>query len=581
MYLDYRNVQNNSKPALLQVLHFWKLFSFRERSVFIGLCALAILSGSFFAYRFVTTKLIAVPAIGGSYTEGVLEEPHFINPLFASNEAEQGIVNLIFQGLFKIDHSGVFMPDAAESYSLSADGKQYTIVLKDNTWHDGKPLTADDVLFTIAMIQNPDYRSPLRANWQGVTAEKIDTKTLVLTLRQPYAPFLQNLTVGILPKHIWSTIRPENSFQSELNSKPVGSGPYKFKKLTRSSSGSILSYVIERNPDISRNEPPYIKTLTFQVFGSEESMRNAFQHGSIDGMSIVSAENREEVSTVFGKIYEAKLPQVFGVFFNQARNNILADKNVRTALNISIDRNDLVQSIFKGGGTALATPIPPGILGFDESIQIPQKDLTAAAKLLEKSGWIMSTSTGIRQKITPKTKTAPAKTETLHIKITTSVWPDLVEVAKYVQNEWKALGVDVSLEVLSLPELEGQSIRQRNYEALLFGEGFGHDPDPFAFWHSSQIKSPGLNLASYASQKVDALLESARRAKNPAEGEQKYKDFQKLVVADLPAIFLYAPNYFYAMRDTIQMVSTENLVKPSERFLNASEWYIKTRWKFR
>ena len=252
------------------------------------------------------------------------------------------------------------MPDVAESYSVSDDGKRYTVYIKkDVTWQDGKAFTADDVLFTVAMIQNSDFRSPFRPNWQGVLTEKINEFTVVFILRQAYAPFIENLTLGIIPKHVWATIRAENSLQAELNIKPVGSGPYQFKKLIRSTTGTITVYTINRRDDLREDDAPYLETISFNVFGSEETMISAYQRGKIDGMNFISAENIENIKKK-SEVYSVQLPQIFALFFNQSKNTLLGDDSVREALDISIDRDLLIKKVFTNNAKALGSLLPPG-----------------------------------------------------------------------------------------------------------------------------------------------------------------------------------------------------------------------------
>lgn len=579
---DIARVREHQKPGVLQILNVWSILPKKERVLFAGLGIVTIATGLFFAVRFSQEKIVSVPDVGGTYSEGVLEEPRFINPILAVNDTERSIVNLVFQGLFRYDNSGALQPNAAESYTLSPDGTQYTVTLKQtNRWHDGTVLSADDVLFTVAMIQNPDYRSALRPNWQGVTAEKKDDWTVVFTLRQPYAPFVQNLTVGILPQHIWSAIRPEVAAQAEFNVKPIGSGPYQFSALTRSPQGTILSYTLERRKDAKPKEPPYIKTITFQTFSSEETMFSALQRGKIEGMSSVSAEKAGDIQKRAYTLYTARLPQIFALFLNPTKNKILADKNVRSAIDYAVDRRNIVETIFHGGAEAIAAPFPRGSLGFDASIAIRERDSETAKILLDKAGWTENAETGIRERITKATRTTPEKVEPLQFTLVTSQWPDLVETAQLLKTQLSEVGIGLTINIVSIPELEYQYIRLRNYDMLLFGEGFGRDPDPFAFWHSTQVRHPGLNLAMYNNNKVDALLESARRAKNQAEAEKEYREIQALIIQDVPAIFLYTPYYFFAMKNAIQGVTVENISKPSDRFYEAPGWYIHTDWKLK
>lgn len=578
---DWYRVRDNPRPNTLQVIRFWSVFSLREKKIFAAVAGFALISGGFFITQFFETHIISAPDTGGSYTEGVLQEPRFVNPIFATNETEQSIVNLIFQGLFRYNQEGVLVPSAAESYTVSPDEKSYTITLRQgNRWQDGQQFTVDDVLFTIATIQNPEYKSSLRPNWQGVTVERTNDTTVTFHLRQPYAPFLQNLTVGILPKHLWDSIRPEYSFQSDLNMKPIGSGPYQFKKLTRTTGGSILSYTLERS-SFTADGSAYIDTIAFQVFDSEEVMLSSYQRGKINGMSVVSSKNEGKISASQGKIYAADLPQVFAIFLNQTQDKELSDPLVREALDISIDRNQLIEKVLNGGGIPLGGPIPPGSIGFNPLILVPEKNTAGAKELLQKAGYTMNMDTHIWEKKTKKTAKSPETVQPLHITITTSQWPDLVEVGKFITKEWEDIGIDVSLETVPIAGLEHDRIQPRSYDALLFGESFGHDPDAFAFWHSSQVKSPGVNLSLYANKKVDGFLESARRAKGTEDAADKYRQFQEILVKDRPAIFLYAPRYFFVMDNAVKGYVGGALSRGSERFQTIDSWFINTDWKLK
>ena len=572
-------MHTSSRPSLLQVARFWSIFSFRERVLFLFLLVIAIVAGGLFVTSFFRSFIDTVPEVGGNYTEGVVEEIRFINPILASNETERSISSLVFRGLFRYSARGELTPDVAESYSISDDGKRYTVIIKkDVTWQDGKSFTANDILFTVAMIQNSDFRSPFRPNWQGVMTEKINEFTVVFILRQPYAPFIENLTIGIIPKHAWATIRPENSLQAELNIKPIGSGPYQFKKLIRSTTGTITAYTIDRRGDLRKYEPPYLETISFNVFGSEETIISSYQRGKIDGMNFISAENIEKIQKK-SEVYSVQLPQIFALFFNQSKNKLLSDDVVREALDISINRDLLIEKVFANNAKALGSPLPPGTIGFDETALPPKKNNDRAEKILDSAGWIKNSTTGIRERKIQKTSKTPETINPLRVVITTSVWPDLVKVAEFVRDEWRAIGVDAVVEAYTIPELESQFIRPRSYEVLLFGESYGHDSDPFAFWHSTQIKHPGLNVALYSNKKVDSALETARQAKNRDEIAKKYRELQTIVAKDRPAVFLYTPNYFFIMRNTIRGVQTNSVIKPSERFNSAAEWFVHTDWK--
>ena len=229
----------------LPTIHQWQklpsVLNKKERYFIIGFAILAILSCSswIIVHRLNTT--VVAPAYGGSFSEGIVGNPQYINPILSqANDSDRDVTELIFSGLTKYNSKGEIVPNLAEKYSIGDNGKLYEFFLrKDVKWHDGKPFNADDVIFTINTIQNPDFRSPLRVNWVGVEVERVDDYTIKFTLKNAYAPFLANTTIGIIAKHIWEKIPSTDFSLSPENLNPVGTGPYKLNKIKKDNEGFI------------------------------------------------------------------------------------------------------------------------------------------------------------------------------------------------------------------------------------------------------------------------------------------------------------------------------------------------------
>ena len=307
-----------------------RVLSRNERFVIIGLTVIALfslLAIPISAYYHDTTK---VPAYGGSWSEAIVGAPQHINPLLLqANDADSDLANLIFAGLLRYDRDGALVPDLAESYTVSDDGLEYIFKLRpDLRWHDGQALTAEDVVFTILAAQNTDYGSTQRLNWQGVEIAKVDDLTVSFRLKNRYAQFLSNTTLGILPKHIWENIKASNFSLSDNNLRPIGAGPYKFSKIRRDSTGMITSIDLIAFDDHAASRP-YIDRITFQFYDSESASVNAYDNGKVEGLSFVSAR---EINALHLKqqleIRNLHLPRYFGVFFNQSKNKQLADQKV-------------------------------------------------------------------------------------------------------------------------------------------------------------------------------------------------------------------------------------------------------------
>ncbi len=557
-----------------QWLYLPRLFSKRERLKLAVLLGIALIAFLMLAGRIAGRITVLRPTVGGVLREGAVGEPRFINPLYASSDTDRDLTELIFSGLIRYDGGNAAM-DLAESVEASPDGKSYTVRLRPQaTWHDGEPVNADDVVFTIRTIQDPEYSSPLRANWQGVTVEKLGDAAVRFSLRQPYAPFMENFAVGILPEHLWRRIPRETAILSDLNVKPIGSGPYRFKKFTRRDDGTITSLILEHNRSYHL-AGPYLKEIRFLFYPDHSTLPGAYRRNDIDAFAFRSAAGLEELRNLDANIHELKLPKIFAVFLNASVEPSFGRKAVRTALSAAIDRTRLIAETATGGGEAVDSAIPPGTFGANTDITGIAYDPERARQLLAADGWKDTNGDGVLERTEGSGRNR--KTAKLELRIATSDAPELAAAANLIREMWQAIGVKAEVSVLPVADLEAAMIRPRAYTVLVFGEIFGHDPDPFAFWHTSQLKDPGLNIALYSNRAVDQLLEEARRTGDPAVREQKYRQFQKLVADDIGAIFLYQPTNYYAIRRGFEGVELGRLTLTEERFSNANQWYSDTR----
>ncbi|MDD5589647.1 MAG: ABC transporter substrate-binding protein [Candidatus Portnoybacteria bacterium] len=583
--------KNLKWPTLYQWSQFFKILGKKESYLFFGFCVLIAVSAVFVGYRIYKGNTEVAPALGGIYREGIIGSPRYLNPVLAqTNDADRDVTRVIFSGLFKYNSKGAFIPDLAESYQIGDSGKTYEVFLRKNAfWHDGQPVTAEDVIYTISIIKDPNYRSPLRANWYGVEVEKIDDFAIRFKLKNPYAAFLSNLTAGILPKHIWQNISFVDFPLSERNLKPIGSGPYFFKKLEKNKDGTIKTLELEAFKDFYL-EGPYLSQIVLRFFGNEDDALASWRKGEIQGVSYVSAVNYQAAKNRQNNgvnIYSLSLPRSFSLFFNQEIQKTLSDKNVRLAMAHAIDKNELVRQVLGGFGQPIHSPIPPGMLGYSNDIKIYEFNIDKAKEILESNGWVDKDGDGIREKIMEKGKD-PVK---LEFTLTTISWPELVSAADFVKNSWEKIGIKTNVEANDALSVQQENIKSRQYQILLFGEVLNIDPDPFSFWHSSQKKDPGLNIAVYDNSKVDAILQDARQDIDQASRAKKYEEFSKIIVEDLPAIFLYSPSYLYPLSNQIKGIdfkkapenSEEKIFMPSDRFSEIEKWYIKTKrtwhWK--
>lgn len=553
-------------------------FTPSERLILYGLTAILAASTLALIINISASVSTIVPTHGGSITEGEVGPARFINPVLTLSQPDEDLSALIFSGLMRSLPDGSVVPDLASGYSVSDDGTTYTFNIRsDARFHDGTKLTADDVVFTVQTIQTPEIKSPHRADWEGVAVSSPDPSTVVFKLPKPYAPFIFDTTLGILPKHLWQNVSAEEFPFSPLNTHPIGSGPYRVAHLDTDSTGSAVSYDLTPNSSFTLNAP-YIDHIKFLFFSNDADMIDAFNAGKISALAGIAPADLHLITRTDTRTLTSPLPRTFGIFFNQTHAPVLADPSVRNALSAAVDKNALLQQVLGGYGVALSGPIPPGVLRnnkMDSSIASTTATVSAigsdvAESILTHSGWSMSSSTNTW------IKGSGTKRSTLTFTLATADEPELVATAHALAQDWKAAGIDVQVQVYPLSELNTNVIRPRAYDAILFGEVVGREGDLFAFWHSSQRNDPGLNLAMYANTKADTALAQARSTIDQKSREKLYGQFATLVQKDNPAIFLYAPDFIYIVPTSVQGIGLGALTTPAERFLNVYQWYTNT-----
>ena len=547
-------------------------FTIAEKAVFFFFVSIFILSGITLIWRVNSAFLVEIPTSGGILTEGVIGNPRFINSVLAISEADRNLVALVYSGLVRITPDGKIEKDLASNVEISDNRLIYTVTIdEDARFHDGAPVTSDDVIFTIQKIDDPAIKSPRRGNWDGIMLERIDDRTVSFTLKQAYTPFIYNLAIGILPKHIWKNVSDDEFSFSQFNTLPVGSGPYKVERVERNSGGIPNFYRLAPFESVS-DKAPFIKRIVFKFYPSEDALIEAYNKNEVESVGGISPEKISELKTNGSYIMSAPLPRVFATFFNQNHSKALLNKEVRQALNLASPRERIVEKVLNGYGTPIDGPIPAGIYSWiDEKENLPfEERLELAKEILDKAGWQVNEESGFLE------KKSSSGTITLSFSISTGDAPELRAVADELALVWSELGAKVDTLIFETGDLNQNIIRPRNFDALLFGEVIGRNADLYPFWHSSQRTDPGLNIALYANSRADTFLSNARSAFDFDVVEENYKSFAKELEADVPATFLYTPGFLYVIPKKIKAVNLGSLTVSQDRFLGIRDWYIET-----
>lgn len=541
-----------------------RAFSPAERAVFIVAALVFLASVIWIFVRINDTFLIDIPSRGGSFSEAIVGTPRFANPLLAISDSDRDLSSLVYSGLMREMPDGTIIPDLASSYSVSSDGLSYTFDIKENAvFQDGVPVTADDIAFTVLKAQDPALKSPQFANWNGIAVKVVNPKEIIFTLKQPYTFFIYDTTLGILPKHVWQNTTDDNFAFSEYNSSPIGSGPYSVSSISRDSSGVPTEYKLASFQKFALGTP-FIENIYLEVFADTEAAMTALKNGSVDAYSGIES-SALPISNKDTKTIVSPYTRVFGLFFNQNQNAIFADHAVRTALDISAPKQQIVNSALDGFGQVLNGPT----LGNTLLTNTSSSSLSTASSTLAKDGWKID-QTGRLTKASKKSSTP------LSFSISTGDVPSLVSTANILKDTWNSLGASVSVKVFNQSDLAQTVIETRNYDALLLGMVVGRHPDLYAFWSSTQRNYPGLNVAEYTNAKADKALNEMRSTSTPATQIADQNKFLSYVASDTPAVFLYSPQFIYAVPNTIKNIFVGPITIPSDRFENVWQWYIDT-----
>ncbi|MEO8065462.1 MAG: ABC transporter substrate-binding protein [Candidatus Doudnabacteria bacterium] len=567
------NLKRRQIPDILENIYK------KEFYIFTAALLIFIFSGGFLLFQAFQFQGSG-PRSGGELVEGLVGEPQFINPVLSETSGvDMDISRLVYGQLLKFDDQEKLTPDLAAALpQISQDQKTYTLNLKPNLkWQDGHALNADDILFTIQTIQNGDYQSPLRPNWARVKVAKVDDLTLTFVLHEVSASFASNFALGILPKHVWAGISAQNFRLTDYNLKPVGSGPFAVSEIKKTSDGTIKSVSLRANDKYYQGRP-YLNQITFKFYDGYDSLIGAYQAKDIQSLGVVPFDQKAFLGTSDRmKANRINLPQYQAVFFNLPKNSTLNEKAVRQALWLATDRGSIIKDVYLGNAAPAYGPILEGSLGYNPSIaKSAHTNLEEAAGILNKAGWILDPATNIRYKNSAKGGSASGGKKTLEFSLaTTSNLVINVKAAQILQNQWAAIGVKVNLIIVNSYDLESQYIRPRAFDALLFSENVGADPDPFPFWHSSQSRDPGLNLSGFTNAEADKLLTEARQTSDPSIRTRDYLRFQEIINDQLPALFLVRSLYIYNVPKNLQGINLTDIIHPSERFLDVNRWYFQ------
>ena len=547
-------------PNLKQLKYAGRFLSPMERLGFYISILIAVGGLIFVASIFYKNHVETIPDEGGHYIEGLVGNPQYINPLYSSlNDADADLEKIIFSRLFTKDENGQAIPDLADKTDISNNGKTYTISLKDAYWHNGETVTADDLIFTFGLIQNPDYRSPLRSRFNGVSIDKVDDKTVVFSLKEPYRDFIKSLDFGIMPSDYWQAVSSQTMPLAELNIKPIGSGPYRFKTLIKTKSGTIKSYVIERN-DAYYGSKPLLDEITFKFYASPEEMIAALNNGELNGLSYLSSDLVESIVAKNSLDYHSiALPNLTAIFFNLKSKSAISEKTIRQALAAAIDQDKIVSSSIGKWGISAQSILPNYFPGNRKTFVTDQNK---ARQLLEGAGWQYRDNAWFKND------------QPLTINL---IAPDTMKnISDKVAEAWNSLGIKTNVSLQNSDSIEKDILANKQFDVIIYSISMA-ESDIYPTWRSGSE----INISSWSRNDVDRWLEEASLINDNNEAARRYEAFVTAEADDVPAIPLFWEALVYPQTKKIKGFKIYFLEDPAERFVEIANWYIKTSKKLK
>lgn len=567
---------------------------------------------------------------GRTFTEGMVSDRQVIlNPLYVDfNEAARDISSLVFSGLSKYDPSKHAFVDDMAVLTISADRMTYRFVLKQNLlWHDGQPVTADDVYFTFHdVIQNPSFQNPvLKLDFDGVEITKLDDLTIEFKLKKPNAFFVTNMNVGILPKHILAEIPVEELPTSQFNVKPVGSGPYKVDpgiEMYEDGRERVSLKVYENY----YGERPRINQIHFNIYPDFDNLYREI--GTMNVLAKVPTASLPDLqkSNRFS-FMNYELPQYTAVFLN-VENAVLKNDKVRVGLMKAIDKQQLIKqfsdkievdtplldlnqqdwiykpnldeakgAFYDAGYKIVKTqPQPQQIVATQQIISIQQIAGTQQVSSTQQTATALQTQLQTQQTAQLSATQQLAGTQQLQqsakpvrvdkngkqLKFVllaraydpgSALADETEKTTTFLKSQWEQLGILIDIQMVD-GDTYLQRLQGRDYDMALAGQSLGYNQDTYSYWHSSQATPKGLNLSNYRSFGADQLIEKIRDTFDPAEKDKYNKLLAKVIADDVPAVFLYRPRYTLATDGRVQGITLQNLAFPSDRFSGIAQWCV-------
>ncbi len=538
----------------------------RDKFIVVALIGLlAVVSvGAVFLDRAERTDV--VPAYGGTYIEGVVGTPQYLEPVLAASDLDQDVVQLVFAGLTELGRDGSVVPDLA-TFTTDQDGKVWTFTIRDDAkWHDGLPVTAADVVYTVTLVQDKAYVGPYSDAFRGVIAQALSPRVVRFTLPDAFGSFAANTTLPLMPAHRLIGVGYNDLPRQSFNLRPIGAGPFRVVE------ADARQITLARNDDYYRVRPdrtrPYLDRIVLRSYPAASEALTALSRGEIDGVGGLSTADAERARTFKNvSLYSFPTSDYTALFFNvRPDKTTFRDRLVRQAIATAIDKGRVLDLAADGRGRVADELVPPTSWAYVKEIKRYDRSLDDARRMLDEADWKDHDGDGVRDKGGVK----------LAFGISTSDEPSRVSAVLQIIDDLKQIGIVAELRAVPFNVLVEKVVSERSYDALLIGITGGGDPDPYPLFHSSEIADPGHNFSGYFTLPLDRALEASRRTSDQAKRRDLLAPVFQAIAVESPVIFLYFSDYLYAQSKLVQGLRIMPITAPSDRLWNAYDWYVKT-----
>lgn len=542
------------------------LYALYKKSIPISYIVIFLIVASFLVWTLSSSSILEFKKGRGNkdtYTEGLIGSVNSLNPLFVTNNfSDRAIQSLVFQKFVNIDKEGNPIAGVAKSWVSSENGLVVDFVIDSELkWSDGTELTVDDVLFTfntaMKLAQESDYDSVGEA-FVGIEIERIDDTTLRFRLKERNPLFFKAISIYIVPQSRLGEVDIGRMVFDQFSKQPMGCGKYMVNKI------DDREVILEDNP--YDKYMPEIKKVVFRIFSTLESEEMAFRVGQLNGIGGWDRDMLKYTNEYknFTKYSLAIRDREKLIFFN-IRKDTLKDANMRKALNFLLDKEKFFEDL-NVGGDILYGPLPSTSWAYNDNFEKYLYNPEKAVNLLKDLGYTLNSESGYYEN---------EDNEILSFALSYLDTPTNNRIVDLLVEYYKKEGVFIKPKEVEYDQITQEVIATRNFEMLLYEVETTIDPDQYNLWHSLKVNHPDLNLSGYTYERVDIVLEDARKTTDRETRKERYALFQKYLAADSPAIFLYNPSYEYIADSDLVGMDLDSINNSYERFHNIETWYWK------